>query len=64
MTHALNDYNNKLVDNTWGAHSNEQRQIGALTAELKTINNNNIELSRSILSKLKEKRERSTRDET
>ena len=43
MTQALNDYNTKIISNTWGAPSDEQRQIVALSAELKTIKDNNIE---------------------
>ena len=58
MTHALNDYNTKIIQNTWGAPSDEQRQIVALSAELKTIKDNSIKLSRSVLSKLKRKPER------
>ena len=58
MTQALNDYNTKLISNTWGAPSDEQRQIVALSAELKTIKDNNIELSRSVLDKLRKNKER------
>ena len=58
MTQALNDYNTKIISNTWGAPSDEQRQIVALSAELKTIKDNNIELSRSMLDKLKRTKDR------
>ena len=59
MTQALNDYNTKIISNTWGAPSDEQRQIVALSAELKTIKDDNIELSRSVLNKLKDKKRKS-----
>ena len=61
MTQALNDYNTKIISNTWGAPSDEQRQIVALSAELKTIKDNNIELSRTVLDKLKKTKERRAR---
>ena len=56
MTQALNNYNTKIINNTWGVPSDEQRQIFALSAELKTIKDNNIELSKSVMAKLKNKK--------
>ena len=53
MTQALNDYNTKILNNTWGAPSDEQRKIVALSAELKSIKDNNIELSKTVLDKIK-----------
>ena len=55
MTQALNDYNTKIINNTWGAPSDEQRQIIALYAELKLIKDNNIELYKTVLDKIKKK---------
>ena len=53
MIKVLNDYNTKILNNTLGAPSDEQRQIVALSAELKSINNNNIKLSKIVLAKVK-----------
>ena len=64
MTQALNDYNTKIINNTWGAPSNEQQQIVALSAELKTIKDSNIELSQSVLKKLKNGKQRDTSEDS
>jgi len=57
INQAHNDYNTKIINNTWSTPSDEQRQVVALSVELKTIKDNNIDLSRSVLYKLKEKLE-------
>ena len=50
-TQALNNYNTKIISNTWGAQSDKQCQIVALSADLKTIIDNNTELSKTVLEK-------------
>ena len=55
MTQALNDYNTNIISSTWGAPSYKQRQMLALSAEFKTIKENNIELFKTALEKIKNK---------
>ena len=56
MTNALNDYNTKIIQNTWGLQSEKQRQIVALSAALKTRKDDSIELSQSVLKKVRSQR--------
>ena len=53
MSKALNDYNAKVISQSWGAQSEEQTNIIALKAELQDIKDQNIKLSTSVLKQLK-----------
>ena len=53
MTNSLNNCNTKIIQIDWGAQSEEQRQIVALSVELRTVKDSNIELSQSILKTIK-----------
>ena len=55
MTNSLNDYNMKVLRKTWGQPSDDQRSIVALTAELQTIKDSNIQLSASVLRNIQKK---------
>ena len=60
LIQALNDYDSMIINNTWGAPSDEQRQIVLLLAELKTTKDSNIKLSKSVIKKLKNSKQRDT----
>ena len=55
MTKSLKDYNMKVLWKTWGQHSDDQRSIMYLTAELQTIKDLNIQLSVSGLRNIQKK---------
>ena len=46
----------KILRNTWGQQSDDQRSIVTLTAELQTIKDSNIQLSASVLRNIQKKK--------
>ena len=60
MNNALNNYNTKIIQNTWGSQSEEQQQIITLSVELKKIKDDNIKLSQSVLKKIRFKRNKNS----
>ena len=57
MTKALNNYNKKVIRNTWGSHSEEQRNIVTSRVDLNIIKDSIVEFSTSVLKKLKTKKQ-------